>query len=933
MAIIKREERGASSPTRGLALRMTRANPQLAAAVSKAVDGQNGASYNQQGNRAPGFNEFYAFYQALTRRAQHNSDAEAVKKMLPDVELAEQILVSSILSPKDMMTTELIYSASSDEFQADLLNSLINRVKQHFTIDYPIEKHLMDMVREPLFTKGSYPIAVIPENAIDAVINGTRAPSMESFDRFYDRQTGAAKGIGILGKGTAQTEDQLSKQRFGVSLETFNLKVSPLSLEDQYLQYSDTAIFGVGFEKSIVVTDNPMALKTGQVLQFMQKKRIGTTYSTAMESAGAKELAQINDRSIERAMIKYRPQKQEQVVEIPNQHQISRKSVGMPLVMKLPSESVIPVHVPGNPERHVGYYVILDENGNPVYAPETDLLNPGTLNQSGTTNAQSNLIQRASMNLGMADTAKFDMHNYQHMQAAVRVYGDMVERDLINRIRNGALGINVQVSRNEEIYRLMLSRTLARRHTQVLYLPVEYMTYIAFKYGPDGVGRSLLDDQAMLSMFRTTMLFAEVVGSIKNSIGRTKVSGTIPENDPDPLKTMETIVHEIVQSRRLNIPMGVSQPADVMNFVQQAAFEFNWSGHPGMPDLKLDFEQVQSNYQKPDTDLSEKLRKSSIMGFGISPETVDNGFNTEFATTALANNVLLSKRVIMWQNVFTPQLTQHMRQHARFSEQLITDLLGILKQNKDKILLDMEKQEGVEIAADMQEKILIDFALARFLETFTVTLPQPSSVTLESQNTELENYGKMLDTALESYITSDMFTETTAGQMSGQAGTIKAMLKAYFMRKFMADKGILSELANITAVDDEGKPQSDISKEIQAHIESLTKAGVITLVNLKINRQAADKDLESIGATDGPEGSSSTSSGGDMGGGDGGFGDFGDDNPQGPDDTTLVPVDGAEASPTSTDEPPADEAAGPAKDDTAEGKDKPADQPEEGKVE
>jgi hypothetical protein len=261
------------------------------------------------------------------------------------------------------------------------------------------------------------------------------------------------------------------------------------------------------------------------------------------------------------------------------------------------------------------------------------------------------------------------------------------------------------------------------------------------------------------------------------------------------------------------------------------------------------------------------------MGLGLSPETVDNGFNTEFATTAVANNVLLSKRVVMWQNEFCPQLTQHLRQHARFSEGLIKDLHHILEQNQNKILLEIEKTEGVEINEEMKSKLLVDYALRRFLDTFKVELPQPSSVTLQAQAEDLKEYAEMLDMALEAYVTADMFGPDTAGDLSTHMVALKSMLKAYFLRKWMAEKGILPELGEIISVDTEGGEQANIVTEIQSHIEAITKAGVTALVKLSANRIAATKDLK---GTDTPEGQASSVGGfSSAGGGFGGGTDFG----------------------------------------------------------
>ncbi len=922
MSIIKTRV-GTNANQQGTALKLTRADPTLAAAVVKAERGIYGAAYAPNGNRAPLLQEIHAFNTALTNRSRRNADSTAIMRMLPDVELAAQILVSSILSPKDMMQVELIYATNSEDFQSELANTLVNRIRKHFEEDYQIAKKLVGMVREPLFEKGSYPIAVIPENAIDAVINGQVTASMESLDRFYFR-TGAAKPIGILGKGTDAPE---GAGRFGVSMESFTTTPKKLDESDYHLQYPEKSVMGAARSEPLVfITDNPSALKISGLLNFLKGKRVDKTYSNAMEAFDVKA---VSDRAVEQAIFRHRTAKQTQSVEMPTQQQLARKSVGSPLVMKLPSEAVIPVHVPGDPSKHIGYYVVLDENGHPVYSPDSDVMHPG-LSTPGNGSIQSSIIQRAASNLGMADASRFDSNNYMHMQAAVRIFGDMVERDLINRVRNGVLGATAALANNENIYRLMLARVLARKHTQVLYLPLEYMTYIAFKYGNDGIGRSMMDDQAMLSMLRATMLFSEILGSVKNSIGRTSVTGTIPENDPDPMRTVEQITHEIVKSRQLNIPLGVSNPADIMSFIQQAGFDFNWSGHPGMPDLKLEFAQTNSNYVKPDSDLMDKLRKSSIMGFGLSPETVDAGFNTEFATTALANNVLLSKRVIMWQDIFTPQLTNHMRQHARFSEKLTTDLREILATNYDKILLEIESVPGVSVSEDLKKRMVIDHALHTFLSTFTVTLPQPSSVTLESQMNELKVYSDALDVGLEAYITTDLFTPNTAGDLSEQASTLRAMVKAYFLRKWMTEKGLFTELSTLLGSDEDGEPQTTIVDEIKSHIESLTKAGVMTLVGLSPNRNAATSDLGKIGAVPDGGGGGDTSYG-STGGGDESFGDLGGDLSAGDDTGSELGLgtDAGDEEEPASDEPAAtdagddtdsqDSVAGGEKEDTVEG--------------
>lgn len=46
--------------------------------------------------------------------------------------------------------------------------------------------------------------------------------------------------------------------------------------------------------------------------------------------------------------------------------QLNRKSIGSPLEIKLPPESVIPVFASGFPEKHIGYFLVIDPEGYPV---------------------------------------------------------------------------------------------------------------------------------------------------------------------------------------------------------------------------------------------------------------------------------------------------------------------------------------------------------------------------------------------------------------------------------------------------------------------------------------------------------------------------------------------------------------------------------------
>ena len=854
------------------AINLTKKDPKLAAMVTKLERGNNPVVHDEYGNRKTTVTNTHVFKSMLQKRAKRNNDAHAITKLLPDIELSSQILVSSILSPKDMMSVEFIYGGPKSLLSSELLSSMLNRMKEHFEEDYKIKDKVADMLREPLFEKGAYVAGVIPENAIDDIINGTSHVSMEELRRHFT-EDGTARNLNILGPHVLPSDGRESK--VGIVLE--NHRLFDAKSIDNRVHYFDTDIpdwSNYSKEEYLIVTDNPNVLKIPKLNAMTKEEVIKKRFSEGGLKSGLEVTFEnysetgrpISDIQIERATYRIRQHQTEPIVTVKHQHSLGRRSVGNPLIIKFPSESVLPVHVPGDVKRQIGFFIILDEEGNPITSPSRDQLHPGLRSDSANSVA-SNLIKKASMNLG-TDGDNFNPLNPIHVSFAQQIFADMVERDLINRVKNGINSSSVNIAHNEEVYRLMLSRVLARKYTQLLYVPVEYMTYIAFKYGDDGIGRSLLDDQAMINTLRTVLMFSDVMASVKNSIGRTKVTGTIPETDPNPMKTIEHMVDEIIRSRTLGIPLGVSNPADVMEFIQRAGYEFEFTGNKGIPDMKFDFAQTNTNFAKPDQELTEHLRKSSIMGFGISPETIDNGFNTEFATTAIANNILLAKRVVMHQDTFVPQLSDHCRKVATHTEDLTNDLREILSNNFDGINIDIEDIDGTsgeQIDDSVKKEIIINKALKDFIAGFNISLPRPSSVTLEAQLSELKNYSDALDVALDSYITSDLFTSTVTGEISNEAGTVRALIKAYFIRKWMADKNVLTELAGLVMADEDGNPQINITDEITSHMEAMTKTGVLTLVKLQPNKAAADADLKNSNVAVGDNSDTSSDSYGESG--------------------------------------------------------------------
>jgi hypothetical protein len=908
----------ANSGKRFPVMSLVRSDPELAATISKLIPDRVNARFDNSGNRDLTPPNVHAFKELSERTGQNAADAETVMQLLPEMELSAQILVSSILSPKDMTTTELTYSVSEGLMAPEVSAAMIARAKTYFEQDYKIKPLLPKMLRDILFRAGSYPVIVVPESSIDEVINGQKQVSMEAFSDTL-HSDGSIKSLGLLGPAVKKTPTA-ERKKPGLSMEAFSA-FQPNDQVDGAITLESA--FQKPVETFLTVTDNFNLLKIPHINQKIREQRIlqavgskalesmsysyGTQSPTYAVNNSAVPSKKLNDREMSALIYKDRQFNYKPISTLKTQEQLNRRTVGNPLIMHLPSESVIPVYVPGCPEQHVGFFVLIDADGHPVSRSENaDYYQElsARLNSNGS-------FPSAMLNRVKQQMTGFDITNRDSLDYTAKAYGDMVEQDLLARLRNGVYGNGVELAKKDEVYRIMLARALAKQHTQLLFVPVELMTYFAFRYTGDGIGKSLLDDMKILNSLRSMLMFANVMASVKNSIGRTQVNLKLDESDPNPQKSIEIMMHEIIRSRQQYFPLGVNSPVDLTDWLQRAGFEFTHEGHPGLPDVKVEFTQKNDSNVKPDTELEESLRKRAIMATGLSPEVVDASFQAEFATSIVTNNILLSKRVMTIQDQFTPLLADHLRKCMMNSEQLMNDLRDLLISQWDKLNVE-ETDEGKQIIEaaksgpgtsqhkaeiEMAKRRIVDQYLSEFIMNFNVELPRPNSVTLENQLVAMETYAKAIDAALDAYINETFFTSETGGDVANQVSMAKAAIKAYFLRQWMSENGVMTELSHLTNVGPDGKPMIDIMEIQRNHIEGLTKTLTKFMVDLQPVKDAADTVLQAkvgeMEAAPAPESSSSDDGGGNDGfdfgtgsfdaGGDDLFGDQntgGDDNQQ-----------------------------------------------------
>lgn len=913
-------------------LELVRSKPEAAAKMSKAIKAPLQMNFDV-GKRETYYNLNQSKIQAISDTQKDRlKENDNIMDLFPDIGMAEQIIVSSILSPKDMFSQNLIYQTRVSLLPSTLQTKVNDLIKEHIETHYDLAEELPHILAEAIFRTGSYVSAVFPEAAVDQIING-RSYSQES-DKRYIRELidekGNAQSIGILGPATSSGSQLASLENFfsgnygkstiggAVSLEShkdFKFKIVT-DIKDNKATYSEEKLFGDGVKFStegfLEITDNYQLVKLPKLMDAISKQRIKRSLKAPAYTAKHRltlesyesdktELKKLTETEFSNFVYKNAPPTSDQFVMFPNKDQQNRYSVDRPLRIKIPSEAVIPVYPPGDPKNHRGYFVLVDADGNWVTRSGTDTSTQGLqslINNQNTTNSLTSL---------MLDKTKRSLSDNQQdtvIDQMLEIYSSIVENDMLSRLKNGVYGTKMELAKDREWERIMLARALAGKMTRLVYMPAELITYYAYDYHDNGVGKSYLDKVKMLTSLRAVLLFSKIMAEMKSAINVTKVDVTIDPEDPDPKKTIEVASHDVLKLREAYFPLGVNNPVDLVQWIQRAGIMMSFKGHPGLPETSFDFSVQNLQHQVPASETQDDLRKQTFSTFGLTPEQIDNSFGPDFATTAIQNNVMFAKRISLLSDTTSKHLSSDVQNICTSDPILRRDLIKVLKESKEEFVKGLSEEDAAKFAEDADR--FIYHYLDDIVANIWVDLPKPNMNSIKDHSESFVAYRSFIDEVLNSYFSDEVFSQPIDGEIASHVTELKNFWKHFFLRQWLADEGAVPEIAEIFKRDDDGKASNDVLDVMDKFKKELLLPAAKFIERSKKVKDALDKDLNKLGVEEGTVVAASTSSSSDLSSGsDSGGGDFSFD--LGPDlnlDTDTTTTETTETTETGSPEEP-----------------------------
>ena len=807
-------------------------------------------------------------------------DNQNTMQLFPDIELAEQIVISSILAPKDMGSSELIYKLTDNRFPAVLTNELLGVLKEHISKNYKLREQCSDILSDAMFKKGSHVKAILPESAVDELINSNSVVATENIfpsDIFADRTGSSLTSMNLLGSPVPKDTTERRNPKYVLeSIVNAGAGVSPSI-------YNEDESVRKALEGLVEVTDNYNLLKFQKLVDAISVSSVRKTVGTRLDKAsmtfatesykffeGKKAEGKMTEEQMKQLLYRNSVSQYKPFLTIPSKDNLRRKSVGRPMVIDIPSEAAVPIHVPGSPEKHIGYMVPVDADGNFI------TLGSAFDNATGMAGMMSSDKSNSSLGSLLTEKARKNLATQNEqptIENATEIYADIIEKDFLQRLANGKYGRELRIGRNMDIMRIMLIRALKAQFTRLVYVPAEYVTYFAFKYHDNGVGKSYLDDLANITSLRALVLFSKTMARVKSSIETTHVNVKLDPRDHDPAGTLEKAKHLIAKTRQQFFPHGLNRVVDLTDWISRAGIQITFEGHPKMPTTSFDFETKNMQHPPPDDGLEEDFRYQTYMHFGLSPDAVDTAAKSDFATVIEKSSIMFSKRVTVWSDAFSEDLTDYARKILNNDNELIDALLEVLKNHKseiDSMMTDEEKEFYTTHPKEFSE-----FLIYQFSSSLKVDLPKPEFTSLQNMNTSFSDRANAYKAAIEYVIDESVLPSDLGGEASNYVATLQKVWLAGLMRKWMAENNYVPEVMEISQLSEEGKPAIDLLELTESHSKNLMLAVATLLNKVKSARVATDADLAKINAGDSSSSgvdTSSSSSSEDTGGGEEGGG-------------------------------------------------------------
>ena len=769
--------------------------------------------------------------------AEKKDNYSKMKALAPEIEQAEILMTSSILSPNDLKDGEYIFNF--DEISGigdtpDLCVQISELYDKYFNKELKLGIRSFDWIGKAMYEEGAKAILLLPP----AVQNNIRERTKEDIinERIYSQKVnqsaagpGWAPGIADFSTYVHMNTDAdylYSETKLGWAeyfgdkkqitnrdiakaelkdmvplMESFSLDV-PYELRNVFDQekYSrDKDRFSREYVPALedMVVNLKTRLQEGEVIkvsenpEILRFNRLHQNHRKQTVNSKLKQMYGLHETRI---------YPEEPLVTL-NGEADGIEHYGHPTIIELPMESVIPIFIPGAPSEHLGYFVLINEYGEPLTADQSGVLkDDGGSPTGGNGRALLNSSYEAIFGQNCCRQMLGGGTNMGQMGNAI--FQHILDGYMRTRLRNITKRSDLTIGRFNALATTLFYRLLQRKHTTVVFVYPNLLHYFAFEYNDKyGYGRSKLEEIAFLISLRTTFMIADVMSKARSAVDHKKiVIGTDDKNTN--LEATMSMAYSVYMAKR-RFSAGALDPSEIIRDIYANALTIEPKNVPGLSEFSVSTESAGSNGNQTDSNgVTEYLTNLIISHADVPPSALNQMTEPEYAKSLVTYNLFFAKKVSQRQRTWCSQMSRFIQDYTSYDPIFQTALRKILAAYGRKQMPRNTDEDVARLASQNQQIYHTNFEnmTEEILTHVQVQLPSPNIVVNKAQVTEMRDWVENLNTLADQYFPAEMIP----GQDDAAAQALpilKAKYKWDQVKKFTEKLGI-SDMIEPPVIDD-----------------------------------------------------------------------------------------------------------------------------------
>ena len=743
-----------------------------------------------------------------------------LKLMSPEIEQAALIIVSTIISPTDMQTDKVPVQVSDPNLSTATNTKISDYLTKYFNDTFHLGSKLYQWYKTAGFEEGAQAILILPKHEIDVLNTVADKWSPQEVDEWKKIKERITTGTEALAPTDLKHQKEIDKIKASVEAiamiqleKTGVWQIAPSTESKDAKSTSDKKKDGEQTElqrisknlvdnsfKLLQQTDDGNGVVVTRDFNFIGKQQRKTEARiTELEREAERQVHGFSASNPDGGKPAFPVLCLSDVVKTGKED--------LPIVMELPSDAVIPVCAPRDNKNHIGYFILLDENGQPLKGQYafTGAVNSDVVNRMAT-NAAKALFGTAEVNAyinaGLTETQAIDQ--------MTQIFGVAVNHLLESKLnQDGLTGLDVNV--HGAVGKALFYHLLAKNKIKMIFIPANLMIYFRFDHRQDGTGKTLIEDIAFVLGLRTTFNIAKIMAAIENATQHRRIEVSIDEKEVNPLEFMELVRREYLSKKA---PAWTTDPTTAAEAILNQHISIVPKDMQGTTNnLEVTTEKSYGNAQAPDDTINDNLNNWVCMGLGVPAAALNQLSEAEYSRSVATQNLIFANKARLWQGIVEPENTKFLQQYILCNHPLQETIMEFIRkdtektgdnkadENKGKDAGDQTAPSNVETDTKATEE------LKNVIATIKIALPPPMVSTSKAHFEEIGAQIDAIQRMLETVFPDDI---APSDDLRSLMVSVRAVVASRILREYLPKLGF-HEVAHL--------PQPDeISTDVSARM-------------------------------------------------------------------------------------------------------------------